>query len=158
MEISSLRQETKDALANQRRELTAAIGTQKQETSAAMATQKRETSAAMANQRRELTAAMATQKQEIGHRIDRLEDRVDENHREVRAALAELKVLVSVLSVKLDERSHPRRLESAELSSAGADVAAAAVRETPDPYPTERAADRSGEGAGEQPPAPSRRG
>ena len=107
MEISSLRQETKDALANQRRELTAAIGTQKQETSAAMATQKRETSAALANQRRELTAAMATQKREIGHRIDRLEDRVDENHREVRAALAELKVLVSVLSVKLDERSRP---------------------------------------------------
>lgn len=125
MEISSLRQETKDALANQRRELTAAIG---------------------------------TQKREIEHRIDRLEDQVYKNHREVTAALAELKVLVSVLSVKLDERSRPRRLESAELSSAGADVAAAAVRETPDPYPTERAADRSGGGAGEQPPVPSRRG
>ena len=135
MEISSLRQETKDALANQRRELTAAIGTQKQETSAAIGTQKRE----------------------IEHRIDRLEDQVYKNHREVTAALAELKVLVSVLSVKLDERSRPRRLESAELSSAGADVAAAAVRETPDPYPTERAADRSAGGAGEQPPAPSRR-
>lgn len=136
MEISSLRQETKDALATQRRELTDAISTQKQETS----------------------AALASQQQEIGHRIDRLEDRFYRNHREVTAALAELKALVSVLSVKLDERSRPRRLESAELSSAGADVAPAVVRETPDPYPTERAADRSEGGAGEQPPAPSRRG
>ena len=112
----------------------------------------------MATQKRETSAALANQKQEIGHRIDRLEDRVDENHREVRAALAELKASVRALSVKLDQRSRSRGLEGAELSSAGADVAAAAVRETPDPYPTERAADRSGEGAGEQPPAPSGRG
>ena len=107
MEISSLRQETKDALATQRRELTDAISTQKRETSAAMATQKQETSAALATQKQETSAALADQEQEIGHRIDRLEDRVDENHREVTAALAELKVLVSVLSVKLDERSRP---------------------------------------------------
>ena len=89
---------------------------------------------ALGAQKQGMSAAMASQKQEIGRRIDRLEDRFDENHREVTAGITELKASVSALSAKLDERSHPRGFEGAELSSAGADMAASVVRETPAPY------------------------
>ena len=46
-------------------------------------------------------------KQELGHRIDRMEDRMNENHREVSVGLAETNATVSALSAKLDERSSP---------------------------------------------------
>jgi len=110
-------------LTETRRELTEALSTQRQEFTEAISVQKQET-----------LAAMTSQKQEIGRRIDRLEDRFDNNHREVTAGLAEVKAAVSALNAKLDERSHPRGLEGAGLSSAGADVAASVVRETPAPY------------------------
>ena len=54
---------------------------------------------------------------DIAKRIDRLEDRTDRveeraraDHKEVVAAISELKTAVSVVSAKLDERSSPRRL------------------------------------------------
>ena len=54
---------------------------------------------------------------DFGKRIDRLEDRTDRveeraraDHKEVVAAISELKTAVSVVSAKLDERSSPRRL------------------------------------------------
>ena len=112
-----------EELTETRRELTEALSTQRQELMEAISAQKQET-----------LAAMTSQKQEIGRRIDRLEDRFDNNHREVTAGLAEVRAAVSALSAKLDERSHPRRLEGAGLSSAGADVAASVVREAPAPY------------------------
>ena len=92
----------------------------------------------ISTQRQELTEALDSQKQEVGHRIERLEDRFDKNHREVTAGLAELKAAVSALSMKVDERSHPRSLEGAGLSSAGADVAAGVVREPPVHYSTDK--------------------
>lgn len=81
--------------------------------------------------RQEIKGDFAAHKQEVGSRIDRLEDRVDHNHREVTAGLAELKAEVSALGARLDERSHPRRLVGAGLSSRGADAASGIVRETP---------------------------
>lgn len=66
-----------------------------------------------------------------------MEDRFNENHRVVTAGPAELKAEVGALSTKVDERSHPRRLDGAARSNAGADVVAGAVRETPDRYSTE---------------------
>ena len=69
-------------------------------------------------------------KQELGHRIDRMEDRMNENHREVSVGLAETNATVSALSAKLDERSSPRRLEGGGLASATGSVASGvSVRE-----------------------------
>ena len=62
-------------------------------------------------------------KQELGHRIDRMEDRMNENHRDVSTGLAETKAAVSALSAKLDERSSPRRLEGGGRPSATGSVA-----------------------------------
>lgn len=81
--------------------------------------------------KKEIADAFAAHKQEVGSRIDRLEDRIDENHREVTARLAELKAEVSALGARLDERSHPRRLVGAGLPGRGADAASGIVRETP---------------------------
>ncbi len=133
-ELSETRRALTEALAAQRRELTEAISTQGRELTEAISAQGREMMDAIGAPKQEPSAAMASQKQEIRCRIDRLEVRFDKNHREVTAALAELKASVSALSVKLDERSRSRGLEGAELPSAGADVAAAVVRETPAPY------------------------
>ena len=69
-------------------------------------------------------------KQELGHRMDRMEDRMNENHRDVSIQLAETKAAVSALSAKLDERSSPRRLEGGGLPSATGSVASGvSVRE-----------------------------
>lgn len=94
---------------------------------------------------RRLAEQIGAQKQELGRRINRMEDRFDENHRVVTAGLAELKAEVGALSTKVDERSHPRRLDGAARSSAGADVVAGAVRETPDRYSTEEPKGKAGE-------------
>ena len=87
-----------------------------------------------AEQRREagekrLAEQIGSMKQEISRRIERLEDRVDENHREVTASLGDMKAVVGSLS-KVDERSYPRRLGSAGQPGTGADVVpGAGVRE-----------------------------
>ena len=74
-------------------------------------------------------------KQELGHRIDRMEDRMNENHRDVSIRLAETKAAVSALSAKLDERSSPRRLEGSGLPSATGSVASGvSVREPSESY------------------------
>lgn len=88
-----------------------------------------------AEQRREagekrLAEQIGSMKQEISRRIERLEDRVDENHREVTASLGDMKTVVGSLSTKVDERSYPRRLGGAGQPGTGADVVpGAAVRE-----------------------------
>ena len=61
--------------------------------------------------KQELVQRIDGVEQKLGHRIDRMEDRMNENHREVSAGLAETKAAVSDLSARLDERSSPRRLE-----------------------------------------------
>lgn len=43
-------------------------------------------------------------------RIDRVEERARADHKEVVAAISELKTAVGILNVKLEERSSPRRL------------------------------------------------
>ena len=74
-------------------------------------------------------------KQELGHRMDRMEDRMNENHRDVSIQLAETKAAVSALSATLDERSSPRRLEGSGLPSATGSVASGvSVREPSESY------------------------
>ena len=76
-------------------------------------------------------------KHELGHRIDRMEDRVAKDQREVSDGFAETKAAISALSAKLDERSSPHRLEGTGLASAAGPVAAsgAVVREPSGSYP-----------------------
>ncbi len=93
--------------------------------------------------KKEIADAFAVHKQEVGARIDRLEDRVDHNHREVTAGLAELKAEVSALGARLDERSRPRRLVGAGLSGRGADAASGIVRETPGLHSPDEAKSRA---------------
>lgn len=109
---------------------------------------------ALAAHKQDMADALAAHRQEVGARIDRLEDRVDQNHREVTAGLAELKAEVSALGARLDERSYPRQLAGTGLSSTGADVASGAVREAADPYSADepsRGAAGAPEGRGPRP-------
>ncbi len=69
--------------------------------------------------------------QKLGHRIDRMEDRMNENHREVSAGLAETKAAVSDLRARLDERSSPRRLTGADLPGSVESVRSGAVVREP---------------------------
>ena len=67
--------------------------------------------------------------------MDRMEDRMNENHRDVSIQLAETKAAVSALSATLDERSSPRRLEGGGLPSATGSVASGvSVREPSGSY------------------------
>ncbi len=77
-----------------------------------------------------LTEQIGGVKQELGHRIERMGDLMNGNHRKVSVGLAETKAAVSALSAKLDERSSPRRLEGVGLPSATGSVASeVSVRE-----------------------------
>ena len=133
--LADHRQEMKEALADHKQEMTGALAGHRQEMTEALADHKQEVTGALAGHRQEMKEALAGHRQEIGRRIDRLEDRVDENHREVTAALAELRAEVSALSTKVDERSFPRRFEGGGLP--GTEAAAApgvGVREAPTRY------------------------
>ena len=55
---------------------------------------------------------VSKQFEQVGRRIDRIEDRAREDHKEVIGELAKMKAEVSALGAKLDERSYPRRLET----------------------------------------------
>ena len=57
---------------------------------------------------------VSKQFEQVGRRIDRIEDRAREDHKEVIGELAKMKAEVSALGAKLDERSYPRRLETRE--------------------------------------------
>ena len=85
--------------------------------------------------KQELGEQISSIKQELGHRMDRMEDRMNENHRDVSIQLAETKAAVSALSATLDERSSPRRLEGSGLPSATGSVASGvSVREPSESY------------------------
>lgn len=86
----------------------------------------------------------------LGARIDSLERRVDENHRELSAALAETKAAVKVLSAKLDERSRPRGIEGGGLVGVvGSGVSGASVREESAEYAAPSPKGESDQEAGE---------
>ena len=74
----------------------------------------------------------------MDRRIDRLEDRVNENHKEVTAAISALRSAIAALSTKLDERSFPRRLDGpVPPGPRDAPAPLIGVREKPARYSTE---------------------
>ena len=86
----------------------------------------------------------------LGARIDSLERRIDENHRELCAALAETRAAVKVLGAKLDERSRPRGIEGGGLVGVvGSGVSGASVREESAEYAAPSPKGESDQEAGE---------
>ena len=108
----------------------------------------------------ELTGRIGSLKQELmdrisglDRRIDRLEDRVTENHKEVTAAISTLTNAITALSTKLDERSFPRRLEGPVPPGArDAPVPLVGVREKPARYSTDEPKGEAEEPKGEASP------